>query len=255
MIINLITDLGTTDHYLAKLKLSILKQVGQATFVDTAHNLAPYDISLAAYHLDALVDASPAGTLHIIAVNSHYHRDSRHLVFAYKDQFFVGPDNGVFYLAFPELKAVPLFEAKSLDAQTHSYYATYAHAAKVIRSGQSLSDHFLLAFEPKEKISIRPGVAMHYIRATVEQVDHYGNVITNLTRTLFEKEVGDRRYEIHYHPGAPITKISKTYGDANVDDVLCLWNENNRLEIAVNMGHAASLLNIKRGDSIQIDLL
>lgn len=255
MIINLITDLGTTDHYLSKLKLSILREVPSATFIDTAHDIAPYDISLAAFHLSSLISSSPARTLHIVAVNSHYADDSRHLIFEKEGQYFVGPDNGIFFLTFPDLLDSVIYRLDNLDKRQSSYYATYAQAARSIANERTLAETYDIILDPVEKITIRPGVSSNYIRATVEQVDHYGNVITNITKALFEREVEGKRYEIHYHPGPPITRIAQNYGEVGVDEVVCLWNENNRMEIAVNMGHASSLLNLHRGDSIQIDLI
>jgi S-adenosylmethionine hydrolase len=50
-----------------------------------------------------------------------------------------------------------------------------------------------------------------------------------------------------------LTKVCEFYFDVPVGEPFCRFNATNYLEIAVNMGKASSLFNLKIDDTIQID--
>ena len=50
-IITLTTDLGTTDHYVAALKGTILSSTSQVTIVDISHQVTAFSILQASYYV------------------------------------------------------------------------------------------------------------------------------------------------------------------------------------------------------------
>ncbi len=116
----------------------------------------------------------------------------------------------------------------------------------------------LMARKEKKMLSDRtifqPVVTNNRIRATVIYIDSFGNVITNITKTLF-KEIGKTRdFTISFRmPGYNITSISQSYQDVIEGERLALFGSNELLEIAINVGNASELLGINQNDIIIIE--
>jgi S-adenosylmethionine hydrolase len=83
-----------------------------------------------------------------------------------------------------------------------------------------------------------------FIKGTVIYFDQYGNAITNITKQMFEQHIGSSRFKIEFGT-YEITRISQNYSDADVSDIVGIFNAENRLEIALNKYHAANMLSLK----------
>ena len=77
--------------------------------------------------------------------------------------------------------------------------------------------------------------------------------MVNLREDLFERVRNNRRFALFYQPNDPITFLSKDYGDVAVGDALAFFNSSGYLEIALNMDKASSMLNLNKGEMIQIN--
>lgn len=254
-LISLSTDYGVKDFYLAKLKAGIYRDCKGAIIVDVVHDLPVYDISAAAYNLKNAIEAFEKDSIHIISVNNHYSTNPRFIAFKKNGQFFIGPDNGVFSLLDEDFILEPIYQilmdgVPKTDAQVH-----YMHAASCLYNGLALSDLGEQVSEPNTMISFQPVISAYQMRATVIHIDSYGNVVTNLEKTSFEKALQGRRFRLYYNPHDPIDFISRTYASVGVGEALCIFNDANLLEIAINMGNASTLLNLKLGETIQIDFV
>ena len=115
------------------------------------------------------------------------------------------------------------------------------------------------------------------IKGYVIYIDHFGNVVTNITKKLFLEIAKGRPYEIPIMQGknqkrmAPIKNIWAKYSDianaGNYDiknyegDKLAIFNEAGHLEIAIfrsnpmRVGSASSLLGLGYRDTITINFL
>ncbi|MBK9743039.1 MAG: SAM-dependent chlorinase/fluorinase [Saprospiraceae bacterium] len=58
---------------------------------------------------------------------------------------------------------------------------------------------------------------------------------------------------MYFKPNDPITFLSKDYGDVSIGDTLAFFNSSGYLEIALNMDKASSMLNLQKGEMIQIN--
>ncbi|MBP7643594.1 MAG: SAM-dependent chlorinase/fluorinase [Saprospiraceae bacterium] len=252
-LVSMISDFGTVDFYLAKFKASIYKKCPSLEIIDVNHHIPLHDISLAAFQLKNIIDEFPEGSIHLVAVNNHYNIQSRYFCFEVGGQYFIGPDNGIFSLIFPNLDSLVLYEILPLDDQMMSASAAYVHAISCIYHGLPMSEFTKKSQDPLMKIAFKPVVTSTQLRATVIHIDHFGNVITNLSKKDFEEAKSGRRFKLYYDPHDPLEYVSKSYASVPVGDPLCTFNESNLLEIAINMGNAAQLLNLKLNETIQID--
>lgn len=254
-LVSIISDFGISDFYLAKFKASIYRQCPSIEIVDVSHNIPIHDISLAAYQLKNIVGEFPFESIHVVAVNNYYSPQPRYLCFNVDNQFFLGPDNGIFSLIFDNLDAIKLNEIQSPGEGTMTASVIYSHAVSCIHHGLPLAEFTKEAKEPMMKIEFKPVVTSNQLRATVIHIDHFGNVITNLNHSDFDAARNGRRFKLYYDPHDPIEFVSKSYAAVPVGGALCLFNESGLLEIALNMGNASQMLNLKLNETIQIDFV
>ena len=96
-IITFISDFGTTDHYVASVKASILKYNPNNQVIDLSHEIKKYDISHAAYVFKNVFSEFPVNSVHIIAVNNSEH-NSEIILFQLDNQFITTYDSGLISL-------------------------------------------------------------------------------------------------------------------------------------------------------------
>ena len=250
-LISLITDYGLDDHYGAELKAALYKNCEQVRILDVCHTLKVYDIFLAAYYLKNLIPSLPADSINIVSVNNYYEKNPRFLVFRSHDQYFIGPDNGIFSMVMEEIEDPHVIDPSKCPGK--QVYQIYAHAAACIHHGLPLDEFAYPIKEYNARLSFRPVVTSQQIKATIIHVDHYENVITNLTRDLFEKSRNGRSFSIYYKPNDPIEMLSEHYGEVAPGEALAWFNAADHLEIAINMGKASSTLHLFTNETIQID--
>lgn len=252
-LVSLTTDYGSKDYYVAELKASILTGKSDFSLIDVSHYIDQYDIIQASYYLSNCIPSFPAGSIHIVAVNCNYKRKSRYLCFRREEQYFIGPDNGVFSLIFDDMDKEDVFVIQPPDNGNSSVNAIFSHAAAYIGHGLPLDEIGQKAENLNLKLKIQPVITSSQIRATIIHIDHFGNIIVNLKSETFEKVRNNRRFELYYKPNDPITFLSKDYGDVAIGDVLAFFNSAGYLEIAINMDRAASMLNLSKNEMIQIN--
>ena len=95
-VITLLTDFGTADYFVGAVKGAILSVDPQAAIVDITHEIPPQDIEAGAFTLLASYKTFPAGTIHMAVVDPGVGSTRRPIVVIANEQFFVGPDNGIF---------------------------------------------------------------------------------------------------------------------------------------------------------------
>lgn len=249
-LISLITDYGNIDYYSAELKAALYKRCESIQILDISHELEVHNISLAAYHLKYMLPSLPDKSIIIVAVNNYYERRPKYIVFKHEEKYFIGPDNGIFSLVFEELSDV--YEINPLE-NSRQVTDIYAHASACIHHQLPFEEFANPLKEINSKITFRPVVTSTQIKATIIHIDKYENVITNLTRELFEKSRNGRMFSIYYKPNDPIEMLSKHYGDVAVGETLAMFNSANHLELAINMGKASSVLHLFQNETIQID--
>ncbi|MDX1684900.1 MAG: SAM-dependent chlorinase/fluorinase [Saprospiraceae bacterium] len=245
-IVTLISDFGNKDYYVPALKGNLLSSIPEVRIVDITNEIEPHDIIEAGFILKNTFSSFPAGTIHICYVKNH--EPDQHLIFTkYQDQYFIGPNNGIFSLVFDD--DVSFYKLKD------NVYMPFKELGELIRSlisGEPIENIGLPCKQIKERIGLSPIVYTDQIRASVIHTDRYGNLVLNVTGTLFEETRKGRRFKIYFKRLDPITKISESYTDGNVGQPIALFNSSGHLVLAVNMSNASEDLNLKKEDIIQI---
>ncbi len=94
-IVTLTTDFGLTGPYVAAMKGVLLGKVPGVHLVDVCHTIGPQDVLEGSFVLAAIVDAFPAGTVHLAVVDPGVGTERKLIAVALADQWFVLPDNGL----------------------------------------------------------------------------------------------------------------------------------------------------------------
>lgn len=254
-VITLTSDWNSSDYYIAAIK-GRLYVSGARDIFDISHNIKSYNTSQAAFVIRNSFIHFPEGSVHLILVNSEMTSKSPFLLVKGKGHYFIGADNGIFsqILAGKPEKVIQLMPLEEDNEQSFPGLSTFTAAAIHIING---NDIHLLGKETvgfQEKIPLRPTLEENSLSGSIIYIDSYRNAITNISRELFEKIKNERQFEIlvqsrHYR----INKISRNYNDEEAGELLAIFNLAGLLEIAINSGNAADLLNLETGSSIRID--
>ena len=251
-LVTLITDFGEKDYYVALLKAALYSHLLDVKIVDVTHGIQRHDIMEAAFFLTGVYDKFPAKTIHIVAVNSFYADQSELIFFERNNQFFIGPNNGIFSLVFPELNINEVYRVPSY-VDVDNQYELVGLLTHQIDDELSPDKIGLRVSQLEQKITLQPVITSHQIRATIVHIDQFGNVIVNLDSQTFQKIKGERDFAIYYKSSDPINHLSFGYGDSAIGDVCAFFNTIGLLEIAINMGNAHELLNLNKNETIQIN--
>lgn len=250
-VLTLTTDFGTHDFHLPRLKAHLLSAVPQLRMVDISHAIPTYDIVRAAFIFDKTWRHFPAGTIHLLSVYDYYQPHGRFLIADYAGHYFLAPDNGIFSLLFGKIPEHTLM----LDgyATDDSLPKIYAAAVARLCAGEPFATIGQPTNRFTERLAFQPVIGPHYIRGSAVFVDRFENVTTNISRPLFEEVGKGRGFQLLVKRMAPLDGLSFGYHDVPEGEALCRFDSDDQLEIAVNLGKAATLLGIQVEDTVQIE--
>ena len=254
-IITLTTDLGHKDFYQAALKGSLYSQFPAVKLVDVSHDIPPFDIQYAAFVLKNAYPYFPAKTVHLIGIDSVFSEETRYLAVRYKGHYFVGADNGIFSLIFdgPPDEAVEINIIQDLKYLHFPLTDIFAKAASTLAKGGKLADVGDPVDQIVDRTLVQPVVEESSLRGSVVFVDSFGNVISNISKELFNKVQRSRNFTLYFRRNETIDQMSWHYNDVPEGEKLCLFGISDHLEIAINKGNASGLLGLNKGDIIRLE--
>ena len=195
-IVTLTTDFGHKDYSVSVIKAALYNQIPQVTVIDISHEISPYNASETAYILKNAFRAFPAGSIHIIGVESEWTPENKHLAMEFEGHYFIGADNGIFSMIKEDLKAEKIVEITIHKTVLSSFPVLDVFiqvAAHLARKG-ALEVIGKTIAEIKELTNINPVINPegNQILGSVIYIDNYGNLVTNIKKTLFN-EIGKSR--------------------------------------------------------------
>lgn len=251
-IVTMLTDFGLSDSYVAQMKGVILSQHPDATIVDITHQVPPQDILYASRSLANTWSYFPKGTIHMVIVDPAVGTKRERLVVESKGHYFVAPDNGVLSL----LKMDPSAKFYNINLQnikvqnpsfTFEGRDVFAPTVNSLLAGSRPGDLGQLTQQVREIHFPRPVVSADHIEGEIISFDHYGNMVTNITRDL----VQGLDYQIQVG-NIMIGKMAKTYADMVPGELLALINSSGYLELSVSGGNAQAKFNFVRGQKVKL---
>ena len=246
-IITLTTDWNFQDYYLGAVKGSILSMMADVNVIDINHQIPPFNTTVASFILKNSFHYFPAGTVHIVDVNSDTKDDVNYVAVEYEGHYFIGYDNGGLSLIFQNTPSKTISIEIFSSSKNRSFQALniFVPAAIHLCSGKPIEDLGSQLTNLKTKTQLLPTIDDALITGTVLYFDSYQNAITNITKDLFEKIGKGRTFEIFIQSNRNIIrKISKSYQEVDAGELLAIFNVADLLEIAVQKGNVSDLLHL-----------
>ncbi|MEX2477063.1 MAG: SAM-dependent chlorinase/fluorinase [Gracilimonas sp.] len=257
-IITLTTDFGLQDHYVSAMKAVMLGIAPNVRFVDISHEIPPQDIMAGAWVVRNTAFLYPPNTVHLVVVDPGVGTSRHPVVLKVKDQYFVGPDNGIFSLFFNEYD----YEAYKLNnitywregvSKTFHGRDVFAPVAAHLSNGVELKE----LGEPIEEL-----VTYHWavpiadkdgLQGWVVHIDRFGNLVTNISEELIEDHLKKKNVKI-YVGNTMLNKIVSTFGDVEEGEPAAFIGSSGMLEIGINKGNAGRMLSVDKGAQVSIVL-
>ncbi len=258
-VITLLTDFGHRDAFVGTMKGVILGICPEARIVDLSHGITPQRIEEGAFILRTAYPYFPDGTVHVAVVDPGVGGQRRALVVETPEYRFVGPDNGLFAHVFAretDLRVISVTETRfMLPRVSNTFHGrdVFAPVAAHLTLGRSVTD-FGPEIDDYHTGSItEPSVHGGGITGHVLHIDRYGNIITDIGESLFLETTREKRFQIRL-AGLSLDRVCASYDEAEGGTALAILDSAGLLEIAVNGGSAAGLLDAAPGDRVDVEV-
>ena len=259
-IVALFTDFGVRDAYVAQMKGAILSVDAGLTVVDLNHEVPAFNVRQAAYLLEASSRYLPAGSIVVTVVDPGVGTERRPVLCRTRSgRWFVGPDNGLLTLVLESQglgEAYELTEAayfRSPVSATFHGRDIFGPVAAHLACGVSAS-RFGRRVEMLHTLSFgSPRVAGDTVAGEILHVDHYGNIISNVTPDLVAGLQIGRRLAFVIDGRRWTARFCATYGTQPAGSLITLVSSGGTLEIACTEGSAAARVRARAGDAITFE--
>jgi len=243
--IALFTDFGAAGPYVGQTKAVLAARAPGVAVIDLMHDASAYHPKRAAYLLAALVAGLPAGAVILGVVDPDVgHAARRPVVVEVGGRFLVGPDNGLF---------APLANQAARRGQAARWWlitwrpetssATFhgrdlfAPVAAMLAEGAPPPGEML---DPTRTI----GADWPDDLSEIVYVDGYGNAMTGIRADSLPPDA------VLNVRGQTIAGAT-TFSDVPVGAAMWYRNAFDLVEIAINRGQAAAVLDLRPGTEVQ----
>ena len=258
-VITLLTDFGIKDGYPGVMKGVIWNIAPNVQIADISHSIKPQNITHGALALARTAPFFPPGTIHVAVVDPGVGTARRPIGLHLGNQFFIGPDNGLFTLVLeraenqgelitsihlnrkeywlPEISRV--FHGRDIFSPCAAHLAM---GVPLEMMGTPVNDLVRLAIPRPEPI-INGGW-----RGQVIEIDTFGNLSTNIEQSHLSS-LPDIQVCVG---GEQIDGLVGTFGDRPPGTLIALVGTSHDLIVSIVNGNAARALNVSIGDVLEV---
>ena len=257
-IITLLTDFGLRDGNVGVMKGVIWGIAPDVQIVDLSHNISPQNVIEGAQVLGRSAPYFPEGTIHIGVVDPGVGTQRRPIAASLGSQLFVGPDNGLFTImlerAEKENQPVKIYHTDDpqywLPIVSNVFHgrdifspvgAYLANGVALDKMGNEIGDPIHLELP-------QPQPSEMGLRGQVIHIDHFGNIATNI-QVEHIANMGPVSIRLC---GQEIPCLIRTFGERPPGELVALFGSTGNLIISIVNGDAASRIQAKRGDLVEV---
>ena len=272
-ILTLTTDFGLKDYFVGALKGHIYNELPEVNIVDISHQITPFSIYETAYIIRNAYKSFPKGSIHIIAVDAEESVENKHIALLLDGHYFICADNGVMDLIIANIKPEKIIQIHLKNTHSTYFLSNFVQVACHLARGGVLDIIGKEINELKQTQEVKPKVNLerNQIVGHVIYIDNFGNVVTNIDKTIFDEVGKGRKFEIKAR-GFSFDKIFNRYNEVenfaipkekrnNFGKKLALFNKDNFLEIALyrsnkeTVGGASNMFGLKYRDSVTVKFM
>lgn len=260
-LITLTTDFGLRDEYVGVMKGVIYSRCPAARIVDITHGIRPQDVRQAAQIIASAFSYFPPGTIHVVVVDPGVGGSRRIILLEARGHLFLAPDNGVTSLLFPQTGKVYAVSNSDL------FLAPVSHTFHGRDIFAPVAAHLACNFPPQgtgpeiareSLVSLAlpaPSLCGTTLCGTVTDIDHYGNLITNISREVASRFCSANFQNLRVRVGAlTIHGVATAYSAVAVDRPVALFGSRDLLEIAIYQGNAAEKLKLGLDSKVSLSI-
>lgn len=247
----IITDFGYRDHYVGAMKGVIASIAPRTNVIDITHGVVAQCIVAGAMALRESWRYFPPRTVFLAVVDPGVGTARAPIAIETRaGARFVGPDNGLLWLAAKEAGIKRVVKLTSSRHRLTNVSATFhgrdifAPAAAYLWRGTPISA-LGPALRSTSIVTLelpRPTESSRELRGEVVYVDGFGNLVSNIDRRTAEQFGSRFRHKslsVRIKGGAAMS-ILDSYGDAPKGASLAIFGSFNLLEIAIRNGNAGA---------------
>ncbi len=248
-IVTFTSDFGTSDHYVASVKATLLSTDPSLQIVDISHDVEPFNIAHMAYVIRSVYQKFPEGTVHLIGANGSNPNLDTILLSEINGHFFVAPDNGIISLISEQNRPIVFAISSEKISNFNTLGAakvacTLANGSKPEELGTHTDRYVQLML--RQVKATKKEIAGHVIR-----VDHFGNLITNIKKLDFDILSKNRNYSLSFGR-ENVSRIHHSMIDVEPGEAFFVFNQEDLLIIGINQGDAAQLLGLDFDSPVNI---
>jgi S-adenosylmethionine hydrolase len=242
-VISLSSDIGQQDYLIGAIKGQLLSVNPSLNIVDISHYLSSSNYPQAAYVCKNAFAHFPNESIHLIILNLFEARADRVLIARYNNQYIICPDNGIITMIAGtkpnEIYAIDISHQHVLLEITQTITeAVKTFFAKGISTFNKVTDII-------EKYPLRPTIGPNWMEGQILFIDHFENVVINISKEEFEEHCKGRNFKIVFKRNEVIDTIHNNYTSVQEGEKLAFFNSAGYLEIAINKGNMAGLFGLQ----------
>ncbi len=256
---SVLTDFGLSDHFVGTMKGVMLRICPGAQIVDISHEVAPYEVTEAAFVLAQAYRFFPRKTVHVVVIDPGVGTSRRPILAEAAGQYFIAPDNGVLSMIYGQEKhkvrviTAAKYFLKPLSQTFHGrdvFAPVAAHVAKGLapaRLGKPIDDYLRLRFERPTRTARRGWTG------SILKADHFGNLVTNFPAADFPG-LHERPFEMTVGL-QQVTRLARSYADCRPGELILIEGSSGYYEVSASQGSAAKALGCGVGAPVELRIL
>ncbi|MBU1627614.1 SAM-dependent chlorinase/fluorinase, partial [bacterium] len=261
-IITLTTDFGLRDYFVGAMKGVIYNIYSNVNIVDISHNIRAHDVFEAAITLKNSYKYFPERTIHIVVVDPGVGGLRRPLLVYTENQYFIGPDNGVFTPLVQKEEDVMVIDITAdhyfLKDVSYTFHgrdifapiAAYLAKGVDLRSFGDPIEDFIKIDLPKPKAPDK-----NTLEGQIIYADNFGNLVSNISSNHFQTFLNNstnKTFKIKIGT-TEIGKVSKFYEELTPGSIGALFGSTDHLEFSLFKESAEKKLGIKPKERVLIN--
>lgn len=250
-IVTLLSDWRLRDPYVSMLKGELLKSLPEANIIDITHYADKFNLLQTALVMKSAYRSFPEGSVHLLLTNMSLNSTFPPVLLPHDGHYFIGEDNGSFFLMFGQETALKGFQLSDNKGNTLSQALRLMHLAvesKLEKEAAAYVNFKRMFLELPEH-----NTAIRQIEGQIIYVDAFNNAVTDIPTSMFRQAVQDRPFTATIQSKGvwTITKHFDCYQPSENEMFLC-DNALGYIEVASYQADVAILADLEPGDKIYI---
>ncbi|HCA09805.1 MULTISPECIES: SAM-dependent chlorinase/fluorinase [Chryseobacterium] len=273
-IITLTSDFGHLDYRVAAVKGKVLSLNPKVNIIDISHDIQAFNLIQTSYIVRNAYKYFPKGTIHILSVDSFYHKSRKNILYKADGSYFLAADNGLLGLIFFDIKPEAIYEitlnTRFDDIVNFTSTDVFVPVAVHLANGGLPEVIGRKIDSAKELLFPKPvfNESEKMIIGEVTYIDNFGNIISNISKDFFESTgKGNEGFTIKFR-NLTLSRVFSSHTEVVSDweretefhgQSAAIFNDSQLLELTIYKGSkkngAKSLFGLNVGENIYVEFV